>query len=42
MKITKARIDIINKTKSSEGTVELFDMAKGMRVRVNLPFELSF
>jgi len=42
MKITKARIDIINKTKNSEGNVELFDMAKGMRVKLNLPFELSF
>ena len=42
MKITKARIDIINKTKKSQGTVELFDLAKGMRVSVNLPFELSF
>lgn len=42
MKITKARIDIINKTKSTEGNVELFDLTKGMRVRLNLPFELSF
>ena len=42
MKITKTRIDIMNKVKKSKGTVELSDLANGMRVQVNLPFELSF
>ncbi|HET7115443.1 MAG TPA: tetratricopeptide repeat protein [Hanamia sp.] len=42
MKITKARIDIINKTKKSKGTVELSDLSKGVRVQLNLPLELSF
>ena len=42
MKITKARIEIMNKTRKSNGTVELFDLTKGMRVSVNLPYELSF
>lgn len=42
MKITKARIDIINKTKKSNGMVELLDMGNGVRIQVNLPLELSF
>jgi LytS/YehU family sensor histidine kinase len=42
MKITKARIDIINKVKKSKAAVELSDLAEGMRVEVKLPFELSF
>lgn len=42
MKITKARIDIMNKMKKSNGTVELSDLAIGMRVKINLPLELNF
>jgi LytS/YehU family sensor histidine kinase len=42
MKITKAQIDIINKAKNSKGTVELFSLARGVRVQLNLPLELSF
>ena len=42
MQMTKARIDIINKSKKSKGTVELSDLAKGVRVQLNLPLELSF
>lgn len=42
MKITKARIDIINKIKKSNAGIELIDLAEGMRVVVRLPLELSF
>lgn len=42
MKITKARIEIINKTKKSNGLIELLDMGNGVRVQLNLPLELSF
>jgi tetratricopeptide (TPR) repeat protein len=42
MKITKARIDIINKIKKSKAGVELSDLAEGMRVEVRLPLELAF
>ncbi|MEO9022772.1 MAG: histidine kinase, partial [Ginsengibacter sp.] len=42
MKITKTRIDMMNKVKKSNGTVELSELAIGMRVQINLPFELSF
>jgi tetratricopeptide (TPR) repeat protein len=41
MKITKARIDILNKIKSSKAAIELSDLAEGMRVEVKLPFEIS-
>ncbi len=42
MKITKARIDIINKVKKSKAAIELSDLAEGLRVEVRLPLELSF
>lgn len=42
MRITKTRIDMMNKLKKSNGTVELQDRKSGLRVQVNLPFELSF
>jgi tetratricopeptide (TPR) repeat protein len=42
MKITKARIDIINKIKNSKAAVELSDLAEGLKVEVRLPFEASF
>ena len=42
MKITKARIDILNKLKKSKAGIELFDLQEGLRVQVKLPLELSF
>ncbi len=42
MKITKARINILNKVKNSTADVQLFDLAQGTRVEVKLPLELSF
>ena len=42
MKITNARIDIINKIKKAKASVNLVDLAEGMRVEVKLPFELAF
>ncbi|MEO8151194.1 MAG: tetratricopeptide repeat protein [Bacteroidia bacterium] len=42
MKITRARIDILNKLKKSKAAVELFDLAEGLRVEVKLPLQLSF
>lgn len=42
MKITRSRIDIINKIKKSKAGVELIDLAEGMRVVVRLPLELDF
>jgi tetratricopeptide (TPR) repeat protein len=42
MKITKARIDILNKLKKSKAAIELFDLQEGLRVQVKLPLELSF
>lgn len=42
MKITNARIDIINRIKKSKAGVELSDLSEGFRVEVKLPLELSF
>jgi tetratricopeptide (TPR) repeat protein len=42
MKITKARIDIINKLKNSNAAVNISDLSEGMRAEVMLPLELSF
>jgi tetratricopeptide (TPR) repeat protein len=42
MKITKARIDILNKVKNATAGVQLFDLAHGTRVEVKLPLALSF
>lgn len=42
MKITKARIGILNRIKKSYATVELLDLKDGTRVEVKLPLELSF
>lgn len=42
MKITKARIDIINKVKKTNAGVELTDLQTGTRVEVKLPLELTF
>lgn len=42
MKITKARIDIMNKMKNSKGSIVLSNLAEGTRAEVNLPLELNF
>lgn len=42
MKITKARIDMLNRIKKSKAGVELTDLTQGLRVEVKLPLELSF
>ena len=42
VKITKERIDIINKNKKIKGTVTLQDKEQGLRVEVKLPLELAF
>src|SRR6266496_4997948 len=42
MKITRSRIDIINKTKKSNATIKFTDLEEGMRTEVKLPLELSF
>lgn len=42
MKITQARIDILNKIKNTKAAVELFDLAQGMRVEVKLPLATNF
>jgi LytS/YehU family sensor histidine kinase len=42
MKITKARIDILNKVKNATAAVQLYDLAQGTRVEVKLPLTLSF
>ncbi len=41
MKITKARIDILNRIKKCNAGVELIDLAHGMKVVVKLPLELA-
>lgn len=42
MKITRSRIEIINKIKRTKAGIELIDLAEGMRVVVRLPLELDF
>jgi len=42
MKITRARIEIINKLKKSKAGVELSDLSEGTKVELKLPLELSF
>ena len=42
MKITRSRIEIINKVKKARGSVELYQLAKGTRVVVRLPLALNF
>lgn len=42
MKITDARIDILNKIKKTNAIVQIIDLAEGVRVEVKLPIELSF
>jgi len=42
MKITRERIDILNKVKKSTAGVELSDLSEGTRVELKIPLELSF
>jgi tetratricopeptide (TPR) repeat protein len=42
IKITKARIDILNRLKQSHAKVELSDLTQGTRVEVTLPLVLQF
>ena len=42
MKLTKSRIDIVNKRKNSKGNVRIIDKDQGVRVEVELPLELAF
>jgi tetratricopeptide (TPR) repeat protein len=42
MKITDARIEIINKVKKSNASVLIQDLEQGVRVEVRIPLELSF
>lgn len=42
VRITKARIDILNKVKKSNAGVELSERTEGIRVEVKLPIEQSF
>ncbi len=42
MKITQARIDILNKIKNTKAVVELSDLAQGLRVEVKLPLATNF
>ena len=42
MKITKNRIDIINKIKEANGVIQLIDKDKGLKVVVSFPLELAF
>ncbi len=42
MKITRERIDLLNKTKNSEAAVQLSDLQQGTKVEVMLPLQLSF
>jgi tetratricopeptide (TPR) repeat protein len=39
MKITNARISILNKVKNTTAGVQLFDLAQGTKVELKLPFE---
>lgn len=42
MAITKSRIEIINKLKNTNGTVEIIDKTEGTRIDVSLPMQLAF
>lgn len=42
MKITKSRIEIINKLKNANATVSIFHLPEGTKAEVSLPLELSF
>ncbi|HWB93386.1 MAG TPA: tetratricopeptide repeat protein [Puia sp.] len=40
--ITRERIDIINRMKRTQASVEIFDLPKGTRVELRLPLELKY
>ncbi len=42
MAITKSRIEIINKLKNTNGSVEIIDKTEGTRIDVSLPIQLAF
>jgi hypothetical protein len=42
IKITKARIDILNRGKKSKGGIVLYDMQEGTRVEIKLPYASNF
>lgn len=42
MKITRARIDIINSIKKSNAAINIFPLEKGTRVEVTFPEALAF
>lgn len=42
MRITQSRIDILNRIKNTNATVQLTDLAQGLRVEVKLPFATNF
>ncbi|OMP32480.1 tetratricopeptide repeat protein [Mangrovimonas sp. DI 80] len=41
-KITKSRIDILNKQKNTNGSVEIIDKRQGTLVKVSIPLQLAF
>lgn len=41
MKITKDRLDVLNKIKNTNASVSLIDLGKGTRVEVKLPLEIE-
>ncbi|MBN8787111.1 MAG: hypothetical protein J0I84_08470 [Terrimonas sp.] len=42
MKITKERIDILNKTRNTSASVHIRDLAQGTLVEVQLPLQEQF
>ncbi len=42
IKITRARIDIINQLENANGKVELYNLTKGTRAKVTLPLKTAF
>lgn len=42
IKMTQARINIINKTRNFRASVELFDLSPGLRVEIKLPLSSNF
>ncbi len=42
MKITTARLELLNKFKKSKASIQLINQVEGVRVEVKLPLELSF
>jgi len=42
MKITRARIEILNRTKNANASLQLFPLQQGTRAEVKLPLQLSF